>query len=95
MNNFRVFYPQKQSDDLVGNLYRRQPAFVTKVIKLKENDKFNVINEAGEWIVQIKKITKAEIVFQAVKRFKFKKNSVDIGLAFSPIQSHSLNFMIQ
>ena len=64
-------------------------------MRLRENDEFNVFNESGEWIAQIKKINKTGIEFQIVKQLRSKESRVDIWLAFSPIKSNYFNFMIQ
>ena len=95
MNNLRLFYQKKLSDNLIGNLDKKQSHYVSKVMRLRENDEFNVFNESGEWIAQIKKINKTGIEFQIVKQLRSKENRVDIWLAFSPIKSNYFNFMIQ
>ena len=58
MNNLRLFYQKKLSDNLIGNLDKKQSHYVSKVMRLRENDEFNVFNESGEWIAQIKKLIK-------------------------------------
>ena len=95
MNNLRLFYQKKLSDNLIGNLDKKQSHYVSKVMRLRENDEFNVFNESGEWIAQIKKISKTGIEFQIVKQLRSKESRVDIWLAFSPIKSNYFNFMIQ
>ena len=95
MNNLRLFYQKKLSDNLIGNLDKKQSHYVSKVMRLRENDEFNVFNESGEWIAQIKKINKTGIEFQIVKQLRSKESREDIWLAFSPIKSNYFNFMIQ
>ena len=95
MNNLRLFYQKKLSDNLIGNLDKKQSHYVSKVMRLRENDEFNVFNKSGEWIAQIKKINKTGIEFQIVKQLRSKESRVDIWLAFSPIKSNYFNFMIQ
>ena len=95
MNNLRLFYQKKLSDNLIGNLDKKQSHYVSKVMRLRENDEFNVFNESGEWIAQIKKINKTGIEFQIIKQLRSKESRVDIWLAFSPIKSNYFNFMIQ
>ena len=95
MNNLRLFYQKKLSDNLIGNLDKKQSHYVSKVMRLRENDELNVFNESGEWIAQIKKINKTGIEFQIVKQLRSKESRVDIWLAFSPIKSNYFNFMIQ
>ena len=95
MNNLRLFYQKKLSDNLIGNLDKKQSQYVSKVMRLRENDEFNVFNDSGVWIAQIKKINKTGIEFQIVKQLRSKESKVDIWLAFSPIKSNYFNFMIQ
>ena len=95
MNNLRLFYQKKLSDNLIGNLDKKQSHYVSTVMRLRENDEFNVFNKSGEWIAQIKKINKTGIEFQIVKQLRSKESRVDIWLAFSPIKSNYFNFMIQ
>ena len=61
MNNLRLFYQKKLSANLTGNLDKKQSHYVNKVMRLKENDKFNVFNESGEWVAKINKILKGLI----------------------------------
>ena len=95
MNNLRLFYQKKLSDNLIGNLDKKQSHYVSKVMRLRENDEFNVFNESGEWTAQIKKINKTGIEFQIVKQLRSKESRAEIWLAFSPIKSNYFNFMIQ
>ena len=77
MNNLRLFYQKKLSDNLIGNLDKKQSHYVNKVMRLRENDQFNVFNESGEWVAQIKKINKTSIEFQIVKQLRSKESRVD------------------
>ena len=95
MNNLRLFYQKKLSANLTGNLDKKQSHYVNKVMRLKENDKFNVFNESGEWVAKINKIIKGLIEFKIMKQLRSKDNKKDIWLAFSPIKSNYFNFMIQ
>ena len=95
MNNLRLFYQKKLSNDLIGNLDKKQSHYVNKVMRLKENDEFNIFNDSGEWVAQIKKINSVGIEFQIIKQIRSKESRIDIWLAFSPIKSNYFNFMIQ
>ena len=68
MNNLRLFYQKKLSANLTGNLDKKQSHYVNKVMRLKENDKFNVFNESGEWVAKINKILKGLIEFKIMKQ---------------------------
>ena len=95
MNNLRLFYQKKLSANLTGNLDKKQSHYVNKVMRLKENDEFNVFNESGEWVAKIIKILKGLIEFKITKQLRSKDSKKDIWLAFSPIKSNYFNFMIQ
>ena len=95
MNNLRLFYQKKLSANLTGNLDKKQSHYINKVMRLKESDKFNVFNESGEWVAEIKKIFKGLVEFKIIKQLRSKDNKKDIWLAFSPIKSNYFNFMIQ
>ena len=95
MNNLRLFYQKKLSANLTGNLDKKQSHYVNKVMRLKENDEFNVFNESGEWVAKIIKILKGLIEFKIMKQIRFKDSKKNIWLAFSPIKSNYFNFMIQ
>ena len=95
MNNIRLFYQKKISNNLIGNLDKKQSHYVNKVMRLKENDEFNIFNESGEWVAKIKKVNKSGIEFQIIKQIRSKESKIDIWLAFSPIKSNYFNFMIQ
>ena len=95
MNNLRLFYQKKLLEDLTGNLDKKQSHYVSKVMRLKKNDKFNVFNESGEWIAEVKQILKGLVEFKIIKQLRSKDNKKDIWLAFSPIKSNYFNFMIQ
>ena len=95
MNNLRLFYQKKISNNLIGNLDKKQSHYVNKVMRLKENDEFNIFNESGEWVAKIKKVNKSGIEFQIIKQIRSKESKIDIWLAFSPIKSNYFNFMIQ
>ncbi len=95
MNNLRLFYQKKISNNLIGNLDKKQSHYVNKVMRLRENDEFNIFNESGEWVAKIKKVNKSGIEFQIIKQIRSKESKIDIWLAFSPIKSNYFNFMIQ
>ena len=78
MNNLRLFYQKKLSANLTGNLDKKQSHYVNKVMRLKENDKFNVFNESGEWVAKINKILKGLIEFKIIKQVRSKDNKKDI-----------------
>ena len=58
MNNIRLFYQENLSNNLKGKLDKKQSHYISKVMRIKENGKFNVFNNAGEWVAKIIKIEK-------------------------------------
>ena len=64
-------------------------------MRVKLNETFSLFNESGEWEAKIKEISKGIVGFIITKQLRQKENSKEIWLAFSPIKSNYLNFMIQ
>ncbi len=94
MNNIRLFYQENLSNNLKGKLDKKQSHYISKVMRIKENEKFNVFNNAGEWVAKIIKIANGFVEFRIVKQLRSIENSNEIWLAFSPIKSNYFNFMI-
>ena len=94
MNNIRLFYQENLSNNLKGKLDKKQSHYISKVMRIKENGKFNVFNNAGEWVAKIIKITNGFVEFRIVKQLRSIENTNEIWLAFSPIKSNYFNFMI-
>ena len=63
-------------------------------MRIKENGKFNVFNNAGEWVAKIIKIANGFVEFRIVKQLRSIESTNEIWLAFSPIKSNYFNFMI-
>ena len=95
MNNIRLFYQENLSNNLKGKLDKKQSHYISKVMRIKENGKFNVFNNAGEWVAKIIKIANGFVEFRIVKQLRSIENTNEIWLAFSPIKSNYFNFMIQ
>ena len=94
MNNIRLFYQENLSNNLKGKLDKKQSHYISKVMRIKENGKFNVFNNAGEWVAKIIKIANSFVEFRIVKQLRSIENTNEIWLAFSPIKSNYFNFMI-
>ncbi len=95
MNKIRLFYQENLSNNLIGKLDKKQSHYIFKVMRIKENGKFNVFNSSGEWVAKIIKITNGFVEFRIVKQLRSIENTNEIWLAFSPIKSNYFNFMIQ
>ena len=94
MNNIRLFYQENLSNNLKGKLDKKQSHYISKVMRIKENGKFNVFNNAGEWVAKIIKIANGFVEFRIMKQLRSIENTNEIWLAFSPIKSNYFNFMI-
>ncbi len=95
MSNIRLFFSEKLSDDMIGKLDKSQSHYLTKVMRVKENEVFSLFNKSGEWDVKILKISKSIVEFQTTKQLRQKENNKELWLAFSPIKSNYQSFMIQ
>ena len=95
MSNIRLFYLKSLSLNLTDKLDKSQSHYVSKVMRIKENEVFSLFNNSGEWEAKILNITKSIVEFNVTKQLRQKENTKELWLAFSPIKSNYFNFMIQ
>ena len=95
MSNIRLFYPESLSLNLTAKLDKSQSHYVSKVMRVKENEVFSLFNSSGEWEAKILSILKSNVEFNITKQLRQKENFKELWLAFSPIKSNYFNFMIQ
>jgi len=95
MSNIRLFFPKSLSINLKDKLDKSQSHYVSKVMRIKENEIFSLFNNSGEWEAKILNISKSIVEFNITKQLRQKENLKDLWLAFSPIKSNYFNFMIQ
>ena len=95
MSNIRLFFSNSLSANLTDNLDKSQSHYLTKVMRVKENEFFSLFNKNGEWEAKILSISKNIVEFKIIKQLRQKKNFKELWLAFSPIKSNFQNFMIQ
>ena len=95
MSNIRLFFPESLSLNLTATLDKPQSHYVSKVMRIKENEVFSLFNISGEWEVKILGISKNIVEFNVTKQLRQKENFKELWLAFSPIKSNYFNFMIQ
>ena len=95
MSNIRLFFSNSLSAEMTDKLDKSQSHYLTKVMRVKENEVFSLFNKNGEWEAKILKITKSIVEFQTTKQLRQKENIKELWLAFSPIKSNYQNFMIQ
>ena len=95
MSNIRLFYSKSLSLNLTDKLDKSQSHYVSKVMRVKENEVFSLFNKSGEWEAKILNISKSIVEFNVTKLLKQKETSKELWLAFSPIKSNYFYFMIQ
>jgi 16S rRNA (uracil1498-N3)-methyltransferase len=95
MSNIRLFFSATLSADMIDKLDKSQSHYLTKVMRIKENEVFSLFNKNGEWEAKVLGISKNIVEFKITKQLRQKENFKELWLAFSPIKSNYQNFMIQ
>ena len=95
MSNIRLFFSKSLSANLTDKLDKSQSHYLTKVMRVKENEVFSLFNKEGEWEAKILGISKSIVEFKTMKQLRQKENTKELWLAFSPIKSNYQNFMLQ
>ena len=95
MSNIRLFFSATLSADMIDKLDKSQSHYLTKVMRIKENEVFSLFNKNGEWEAKVLGISKSIVEFKTTKQLRQKENFKELWLAFSPIKSNYQNFMIQ
>ena len=95
MSNIRLFFSAALSSEMIEKLDKSQSHYLTKVMRVKENEVFSLFNKNGEWEAKILGISKNIVEFKTIKQLRQKENTKELWLAFSPIKSNYQNFMIQ
>ncbi len=95
MSNIRLFFSAALSTNMTDKLDKPQSHYLSKVMRLKENEFFSLFNRNGEWEAKVLSISKSIIEFRITKQLRQKENAKELWLAFSPIKSNYQNFMIQ
>ena len=95
MSNIRLFFSAALSTDMTDKLDKSQSHYLSKVMRIKENEVFSLFNSDGEWEAKVLSVSKNIIEFKITKQLRQKENIKELWLAFSPIKSNYQNFMIQ
>ena len=95
MSNIRLFFLNSLSVNMNGKLDKSQSHYLTKVMRVNENEVFSLFNNNGEWAAKILRISKSIVEFKVIKKLRQKEKIKELWLAFSPIKSNYQNFMIQ
>ena len=95
MSIIRLFFSATLSSEMIEKLDKSQSHYLTKVMRVKENEVFSLFNKDGEWEAKVLSQSKSIIEFKITKQLRQKENIKELWLAFSPIKSNYQNFMIQ
>ena len=95
MSNIRLFFSDTLSLNMIDKLDKGQSHYLSKVMRVKENEVFTLFNKEGEWEAKILGISKNTLEFKIIKQLRQKEITKELWLAFSPIKSNYQNFMLQ
>ena len=95
MSNIRLFFSDTLSANMIDKLDRDQSHYLSKVMRVKENEVFSLFNKEGEWEAKILGISRNIVEFKIIKQLRQKEITKELWLAFSPIKSNYQNFMLQ
>ena len=95
MSNIRLYFSDTLSANLIDKLDKGQSHYLSKVMRVKENEVFSLFNKEGEWEAKVLGIFKNIVEFKIIKQLRQKETTKELWLAFSPIKSNYQNFMLQ
>jgi len=95
MSNIRLFFSDTLSANMIDKLDKGQSHYLSKVMRVKENEVFSLFNKEGEWEAKVLGIFKNIVEFKIIKQLRQKEINKELWLAFSPIKSNYQNFMLQ
>ena len=95
MSNIRLFFSNTLSANMIDKLDKDQSHYLSKVMRVKENEVFSLFNKEGEWEAKVLGIFKNIVEFKIIKQLRQKEIAKELWLAFSPIKSNYQNFMLQ
>ena len=95
MSNIRLFFSDTLSANMIDKLDKNQSHYLSKVMRVKENEAFSLFNKEGEWEAKVLGIFKNIVEFKIIKQLRQKEITKELWLAFSPIKSNYQNFMLQ
>ena len=93
MSNIRLFFSDTLSANMIDKLDKNQSHYLSKVMRVKENEVFSLFNKEGEWEAKVLGISKNIVEFKIIKQLRQKEITKELWLAFSPIKSNYQNFM--
>ena len=67
MSNIRLFFSDTLSANMIDKLDKNQSHYLSKVMRVKENEVFSLFNKEGEWEAKVLRIYKNIVEFKSVK----------------------------
>ena len=64
MSNIRLFFSDTLSTNMIDKLDKDQSHYLSKVMRVKENEVFSLFNKEGEWEAKILGISKNTVEFK-------------------------------
>ena len=95
MSNIRLFFTESLSINLKSKLDKTQSHYISKVMRIKVGENFNLFNQSGEYKAKVENLVKGFVEFSIVKKLRSADACKEIWLAFTPIKLNYLNLMIQ
>ena len=95
MSNIRLFFSDTLSANMIDKLDKNQSHYLSKVMRVKENEVFSLFNKEGEWEAKVLGIFKNIVEFKIIKQLRQKETTKELWIAFSPIKTNYQNFMLQ
>lgn len=90
----RIFTPFDNVDNIL--LSEGQQHYLRNVMRCQTGDRLRVFNgHDGEWVAEIKEISKKNILVSPVNKIREQKPSPDIWVLASPVKKEAFDFMIE
>ena len=77
MSNIRLFFSDTLSANMIDKLDKNQSHYLSKVMRVKENEVFSLFNKEGEWEAKILGISKNIVEFKTLKQLRQNENTKD------------------
>ncbi|MDP2205921.1 MAG: 16S rRNA (uracil(1498)-N(3))-methyltransferase [Alphaproteobacteria bacterium] len=93
----RLFVPQEQpAAAQLCELSERQAHYLRNVMRCAVGDRLRVFDgTSGEWLAEIKEVSKKKALISFVEQIREQVNSPDIYVLASPVKKEAFDFMIE
>ena len=79
MSNIRLFFSDTLSANMIDKLDKKQSHYLSKVMRVKENEVFSLFNKEGEWEAKILGISRNIVEFKIIKQLRQKEITKNYG----------------